>query len=135
MKLMIQIPCFNEAYSLAETLAALPRAVDGFDCVEYLIVDDGSDDETVEVARRHGVHHIVRHLENRGLAAAFMTGITSCLVLGADVIVSTDGDNQYFGGDIPAVVAPVREGRADFAMGVRPIRDRRYFPLWKSVLT
>lgn len=135
MKLMIQIPCFNEADHLAETLAALPRAVNGFNSVEYLIVDDGSDDETVDVARRHGVHHIVRHLENRGLAAAFMTGITSCLALGADVIVTTDGDNQYFGGDISAVVAPVREARADFAMGVRPIGDRRYFPLWKSVLT
>lgn len=135
MKLIIQVPCFNEADNLPATLAALPRAVDGFDVVEYLVVDDGSDDTTAEVARRHGVHHIVRHLENRGLAAAFMSGITTSLALGADAIVNTDGDNQYFGGDIPAVVAPVRDGRADFAMGVRPIRDRRYFPLWKSVLT
>ena len=135
MKLIIQIPCFDEADALPTTLAALPRTVEGFDQVEYLVVDDGSSDDTAGIARRHGVHHVVRHPQNRGLAAAFMTGIASCLALGADVIVTTDGDNQYFGGDIPALVAPVRDGRADFAMGVRPVRDRRYFPLWKSVLT
>ncbi len=135
MKLIIQIPCFNEADHLPDALAALPRAVDGFDVVEYLVVDDGSNDDTVAVARRHGVHHIVRHAENRGLAAAYMTGIAVCLALEADVIVGTDGDNQYVGDDIPCVVAPVRNGLADFAIGVRPLRDRRYFPFWKSILT
>ena len=135
MKLLIQIPCFNEAECLPTTLAALPRAMPGFDQVEYLVIDDGSSDGTAEVARQHGVHHVVRHPQNRGLAAAYMTGIAAALALGADVIVGTDGDNQYFGGDIPALVAPVRDGHADFAIGVRPIGDRRYFPLWKSVLT
>ena len=135
MKLIIQIPCFNEADHLPDALAALPRAMDGFDVVEYLVVDDGSSDDTVAVARRNGVHHIVRHAENRGLAAAYMSGIAACLALGADVIVGTDGDNQYVGDDIPSVVAPVRHGQADFAIGVRPLRDRRYFPFWKSILT
>ena len=135
MKLIIQIPCFDEAKYLPATLADLPRTVDGFDVVEYLVVDDGSSDDTVAVARRHGVHHIVRHPENRGLAAAYMTGIAACLALHADVIVGTDGDNQYVGADIPALVAPVRDGLADFAIGIRPLRDRRYFPLWKFVLT
>ena len=135
MKLIIQIPCFDEAEGLPTTLAALPRAVAGFDAVEYLVVDDGSTDGTGEIARRHGAHYVVRHPQNRGLAAAFMTGIASCLALGADVIVNIDGDNQYDGGDIPALVAPLRDGLADYAMGVRPLYDRRYFPLWKSLLT
>ncbi len=135
MKLIIQIPCFNEAEALPITLAALPRAVDGFDLVELLVIDDGSSDDTAGIAHRHGVQHVVRHPQNRGLAAAYMTGIATALALGADTIASTDGDNQYCGADIQALVAPVRDGRADFAMGVRPIRDRRYFPLWKSVLT
>ena len=135
MKLIIQIPCLDEAESLPTTLAALPRAVDGFDRVEYLVIDDGSSDGTGKIALRNGAHHVVRHPQNRGLAAAFMTGITSCLALGADVIVNIDGDNQYDGGDIPALVAPLREGIADHAMGVRPLHDRRYFPPWKSLLT
>lgn len=135
MKLIIQIPCFNEADGLPRTLAALPRAVDGFDTVEYLLIDDGSTDGSVDIARQLGVHHVVRHPHNRGLAAAFMTGVATSLTLGADAIVTIDGDNQYDGGDIPALVAPVRDGHADYALGIRPLRDRRFFPLWKSWLT
>jgi hypothetical protein len=135
MKLIIQIPCLDEAESLPVTLAALPRTVAGFDRVEYLVIDDGSSDGTGKIALRHGAHHVVRHSQNRGLAAAFMTGITSCLALGADVIVNIDGDNQYDGSDIPALVAPLREGIADHAMGIRPLHDRDFFPLWKSLLT
>ena len=135
MKMIIQIPCFDEAEGLPLTLAALPRTVIGFDRVEYLVVDDGSTDGTDDIARQHGAHHVVRHLHNRGLAAAFMTGIASCLALGADVIVTIDGDNQYDGHDIPALVAPLRDGLADYTLGVRPLRDRRFFPLWKYLLT
>ncbi len=135
MKLIIQIPCFDEANHLPVTLGDLPRAVEGFDSVEYLVVDDGSSDGTAEAALAHGAHHVIRHEHNRGLAATFMAGIKASLARGADVIVNTDGDNQYRGDDIPAVVAPVREGRADFAMGVRPLRDDKAFSPLKSLLT
>ncbi|HET6807309.1 MAG TPA: glycosyltransferase family 2 protein, partial [Frateuria sp.] len=94
MKLIIQIPCFNEAETLGITLSELPHKVDGFDTVEWLIIDDGSTDNTGEVARRNGVHHVVRHPVNRGLAVGFMSGLDACLRLGADVIVNTDADNQ-----------------------------------------
>jgi hypothetical protein len=135
MKLIIQIPCFDEADHLPQTLADLPCAVEGFDAVEFLVIDDGSSDGTANVAFAHGAHHVVRHVHNCGLAASFMTGIAASLARGADVIVNTDGDNQYCGADIPSVVAPVREGRADFSMGVRPLHDGRSFALWKSALT
>src|SRR3954453_22548145 len=101
MKLIIQIPCFNEQDQLPSTLADLPREVPGIDEVEWLVVDDGSTDRTVEVARGHGVHPVVRLTNNKGLAAGFQAGLDACLKLGADIVVNTDADNQYYGGDIP----------------------------------
>src|SRR5215212_7502060 len=113
MKLIIQIPCFMEEETLPSTLADLPRQVDGFDVVEWLVIDDGSTDRTVDVAREHGVDHIVRLTNNKGLAYAFQAGLDAALKLGADVIVNTDGDNQYNAADIPKLVAPVLRGDAD----------------------
>jgi len=113
MKLIIQIPCYNEAETLAITLSALPRAVPGFDKVEWLIIDDGSTDQTVKVALENGVDHIVRHTRNQGLAGAFTTGIREAVRLGADVIVNTDADNQYNADDIPALTRPIVSGQAD----------------------
>jgi glycosyltransferase involved in cell wall biosynthesis len=121
LKLIIQIPCFNEEATLPETLADLPREVPGFDTVEWLVIDDGSEDRTSEVAREHGVDHVVRVPQNRGLANAFLTGLDSALRLGADVIVNTDADNQYHGSCIPDLVAPVVAGEADLVIGERPI--------------
>ncbi|MGB9662695.1 MAG: glycosyltransferase family 2 protein [Moorellaceae bacterium] len=134
MKLIIQIPCFNEAETLPITLAALPRKVPGFDSVEWLVIDDGSWDDTVRIAKEHGVDHIVRHTRNQGLARAFMTGLETCLRLGADVIVNTDADNQYNAGDIPALVAPILEGKADIVVGARPIDAIEHFSAIKKVL-
>ncbi len=111
MKLIIQIPCFNEAEQLPATLADLPRQIEGVDTVEWLIIDDGSSDATVEVAREQGVHHVVRLTNNKGLAAAFQAGLDACLKLGADIVVNTDADNQYKGADIPKLVAPILAGR------------------------
>ena len=127
MKLIIQIPCFNEEKTLPETLSDLPREVDGFDEVEWLIIDDGSVDKTVEVAREHGVHHIVQLSHNQGLASAFMAGIEACLRAGADVIVNTDGDNQYSGACIPDLTRPITENRAQFVIGSRPISTIEHF--------
>lgn len=121
MKLIIQIPCFNEEATLPETMADLPRAVPGFDEVEWLIIDDGSEDRTVEVAWEHGADHVVSVGENRGLANAFLTGLDAGLRAGADVIVNTDADNQYVGACIPDLVVPIVEGRADLVIGERPI--------------
>jgi glycosyltransferase involved in cell wall biosynthesis len=133
-KLIIQVPCFNEAGSLGITLADLPRKVSGFDSVEWLIIDDGSTDETVRVARENGVDHIVRNIKNLGLAHAFTKGIEACLRLGADVIVNTDADNQYCASDIPALVAPIVEGRADIVVGARPIDAIEHFSPSKKFL-
>jgi glycosyltransferase involved in cell wall biosynthesis len=119
MKLIIQIPCFNEAAQLPETLAQIPRSVPGFGEVELLVIDDGSEDDTVAVARAHGVDHIVRLTNNKGLAAAFQAGLDASLKLGADVIVNTDADNQYHGGDIPKLVEPIMAGNADMVIGDR----------------
>jgi len=123
MKLIIQIPCLNEAETLPATLADLPRHVPGIDTIEWLVVDDGSRDATSEVARAHGVHHIVRFTRNKGLAAAFTAGIDAALKAGADFIVNTDADNQYAGADIPRLVAPLIAGQADICIGDRNIRD------------
>ena len=133
-KLIIQIPCYNEAATLAITLAALPRQVPGFDTVEWLIINDGSTDESVKVARENGVDYIVSHTRNQGLARTFMTGLEACVRLGADVIVNTDADNQYNAGDIPALVAPILEGKADFVVGTRPIDTIKHFSPIKKFL-
>jgi glycosyltransferase involved in cell wall biosynthesis len=121
MKLVIQIPCFNEADTLAATLADLPRSVPGVDTVEWLVIDDGSTDGTADVARANGVDHVVVHPRNRGLAAAFLTGLDTALRLGADIVVNTDADNQYVADCIPDLIAPVRDGLADMVVGERPI--------------
>ena len=134
MKLIIQIPCFNEEQQLPVTLSALPREVEGFDAVEWLIIDDGSRDRTVEVAREHGVDHIVRLTNNKGLAAAFQAGLDAGLKLGADVIVNTDADNQYEGADIPKLVAPILRGEADMVVGDRQVGTSEHFSAPKKLL-
>jgi glycosyltransferase involved in cell wall biosynthesis len=134
MKLIIQIPCFNEETTLPETLGDLPRAIEGIGEVEWLVIDDGSTDRTVQVAREHGVHHIVRLTNNRGLAAAFQAGLDASLKLGADIIVNTDADNQYYGGDIPKLVAPILGGQADMVIGDRETDQIDHFsPLKKRL--
>jgi glycosyltransferase involved in cell wall biosynthesis len=127
VKLIIQIPCYNEAGTLSIALAALPRQVDGFDEVEWLIIDDGSQDDTVGVASACGVDHIVRFTRNQGLAAAFLAGLDACLAAGADVIVNTDADNQYDARHIPELTGPVLAGKADMVIGARPIRSIEHF--------
>ena len=134
LKLIIQIPCYNEAVTLGITLRELPRSVPGFDRVEWLVIDDGSRDATAQTAREHGVDHLIRLPTNRGLARAFMAGLEACLRAGADVIVNTDADNQYHAGDIPALVAPVVEGRADMVVGARPIEQIAHFSPAKKLL-
>ena len=134
MKLIIQIPCFNEEAVLAETLADLPREVAGMDEVEWLVIDDGSSDRTVEVARTGGVSHIVRLTNNKGLAAAFQAGLDASLKLGADIIVNTDADNQYQGADIPKLVTPILAGEADMVIGDRETDQIEHFsPLKKRL--
>jgi glycosyltransferase involved in cell wall biosynthesis len=134
MKLIIQIPCLNEELTLPETLADLPREVPGFDTVEWLVVDDGSTDRTVEVARANGVDHIVRLTDNKGLAYAFQAGLDASLKLGADVVVNTDADNQYFGGDIVKLCEPIVRAEADMVVGDRDVMSIEHFsPLKKSL--
>jgi glycosyltransferase involved in cell wall biosynthesis len=134
MKLIIQIPCLDEEATLPATLADLPREVPGFDVVEWLVIDDGSTDRTVEVARANGVDHIVRLTNNKGLAASFQAGLDAALKLGADVIVNTDADNQYSGHDIPKLVAPIVEGTADMVVGDRETDSIEHFsPLKKRL--
>jgi glycosyltransferase involved in cell wall biosynthesis len=134
MKLIIQIPCLDEEKTLPETLADLPRSLPGVDSVEWLVIDDGSTDRTIEVARANGVDHIVRLTNNKGLAAAFQAGLDASLKLGADVIVNTDADNQYHGGDIAKLVAPILAGDADMVVGDRETDTIDHFsPLKKRL--
>ena len=119
MKLIVQIPCYNEAETLPAALAGLPHAIAGVDCIETLVVDDGSDDDTVAVARSLGVDHVLVHRRNQGLAQAFQTGLDMALRLGADIVVNTDGDNQYPAGEIPKLIFPILEGQADIVIGDR----------------
>jgi len=134
MKLIIQIPCYNEADTLAEVVGALPRELSGVDQIEYLVIDDGSTDGTSEMARELGVHHVLNLGSNRGLATAFLLGVRRCLELGADIIVNTDGDNQYRGGSIKDLIVPVLENKADIVVGARPIEMIEHFSWWKKKL-
>ena len=134
MKLIIQVPCYNEEDQLPLTLSRLPRQVPGIDVVEWLIIDDGSSDRTLEVAREHGVDHIVRLTNHKGLAAAFQAGLDAGLKLGADVIVNTDADNQYEGADVPKLVAPIVRGEADMVVGDRQVQTIREFSPVKRLL-
>jgi glycosyltransferase involved in cell wall biosynthesis len=127
MKLIIQIPCLNEEQTLPATIADLPKQVDGIDEIELLVIDDGSTDRTVAVARENGVDHIVRLTNNKGLAAAFQAGLDACLKLGADVVVNTDADNQYRGADVGKLVAPIVAGEADMVVGDRQVGQIEHF--------
>ncbi len=134
MKLIIQIPCYNEEETIPHVFADLPKEVEGVDIVETLIIDDGSRDRTVEVARGLGVDHVVKFPNNRGLARGFMAGLDACLRLGADIIVNTDGDNQYFGGDIPRLVKPIVDGTAEMVVGDRDTDSIEHFSSTKKKL-
>ena len=133
-KLIVQIPCFNEAEDLPATLTAIPRVIEGIDTIEILVIDDGSHDRTSEVARMWGVHHIVRHRRNRGLAAAFRSGLKTALAAGADIIVNTDADGQYEGADIALLVAPIVANKADIVIGDRGVADNAHFGPVKRLL-
>ena len=134
MKLIIQIPCYNEEKTLPETFHDLPQHLDGIDVIETLIIDDGSQDRTVEIAHQLGINHIVHKTRNKGLAYGFKAGIDACLRLGADIIVNTDADNQYCGEDIAKLVAPILAGQADIVVGARPIQDIEHFSKRKKRL-
>lgn len=134
MKLIIQIPCYNEEKTLEVALNDLPKQIEGIDEIEYLIINDGSKDKTVEVALNWGVHHVVSFTRNKGLAKGFMAGLDACLQHGADIIVNTDADDQYCGEDIEKLVRPILEGKADIVIGERPIDQTRHFsPLKKKL--
>jgi glycosyltransferase involved in cell wall biosynthesis len=133
-KLIIQIPCYNEGATLPVTLAALPRKLPGVDAVEWLVIDDGSEDDTQEVARKAGVDHVVRLPRHQGLARAFLAGLDASLQAGADVIVNTDADNQYCADDIPKLIEPILSGEAEIVVGTRPINHIRHFSPLKRLL-
>lgn len=134
IKLIVQIPCLNEEQTLPETLADIPRSIPGVDQVEILVIDDGSTDRTVEIARELGVDHIVRNKRNLGLAASFRRGLDYALAQGADIVVNTDGDNQYCGADIPALIAPILAGKADVVVGDRQTQTIAHFSPTKRLL-
>lgn len=134
MKLIIQIPCYNEAETLKIALDALPKHIEGIDTIEYLIINDGSIDNTVEVAQEWGVHYVVNFKQNKGLAKGFMAGLNECLRQGADIIVNTDADNQYCGDDIEKLVQPILNGTADIVIGERPIDQTEHFSWLKKKL-
>jgi glycosyltransferase involved in cell wall biosynthesis len=134
MKLIVQIPCFNEEETLPATFNDIPKQIDGVDVVEILIIDDGSTDKTIEVAKALGVHHIVINKNNRGLARTFRTGLNECLKLSADIIVNTDGDNQYAGWDIPKLIQPILDGKADVVVGDRNTAKVAHFSPFKKFL-
>lgn len=134
MKLIIQIPCYNEEATLGLTLSELPRQVPGVETVEWLIINDGSIDQTVEVAKACGVDHIVNFDHNQGLAKGFMAGIEACLKAGADIIVNTDADNQYCAADIPKLIEPILQGQAEIVVGARPIQQIKHFSPAKKFL-
>ena len=127
MKLIIQIPCYNEAETLEIALNDLPKHIDGVDEIEYLIINDGSKDNTVEVAKHWGVNYVVNFKQNKGLAKGFMAGLDACLRNGADIIVNTDADNQYVGEDIAKLIQPILDGKADMVVGERPIDETEHF--------
>ena len=132
-KLIIQIPCYNEEKSLSITLANLPRKLSGIDVIEWLIIDDGSTDNTIEVAKENGVDHVIQLIRHQGLARGFMAGIQACLDNGADIIVNTDADNQYNADDIPELIQPILEGKADIVIGARPISNIKHFSTLKKI--
>lgn len=134
MKLIVQIPCHNEAQTIARTISDIPRTIPGVDAVEILIIDDGSSDDTVAVALEAGADHVIQHIGNKGLAAAFRTGIDACLRKGANIIVNTDGDNQYAGNCIPRLIQPILDGQADFVIGDRQVSDSPHFSWAKKRL-
>lgn len=134
MKLIIQIPCYNEAATLETALDDLPKHIDGIDVIEYLIINDGSKDNTVEVARQWGVNYIVNFRNNKGLARGFMAGLDACLRNGADIIVNTDADNQYCGADIEKLIQPILRGEAGMVVGERPIDQIEDFSPLKKML-
>lgn len=134
MKVIIQIPCLNEENSLPITLQALPRTLQGIDEVEWLIIDDGSHDETINVAIANGIDYVIKHPDNRGLAAAFENGVQAAIMLGADIIVNTDADNQYCAEDIQKLVDPIVRGEAEYVIGTRPIQDTEHFSPIKKKL-
>ncbi|MFW5799386.1 MAG: glycosyltransferase family 2 protein [Spirochaetota bacterium] len=134
MKLIIQIPCYNEAKTLATALKHIPREIEGVDKVELLIINDGSTDNTVEIAGENGVDHIVSFSKNKGLARGFMAGLDECIKKGADIIVNTDADNQYNANDIPKLIKPILDGKADMVVGERPISKTKHFSPIKKFL-
>ena len=134
MKLIIQIPCYNEAETLTIALNDLPKHIDGIDTIEYLIINDGSKDDTVKVAKEWGVNYVVNFKRNKGLAYGFLAGLDACLKNGADIIVNTDADNQYVGEDIEKLVRPILEGKTDIVIGERPVDTTEHWsPLKKKL--